>query len=280
LPEVNGDAGTALDRESKGRLQVSELHYTRSFGENSMTAGLLNPACVLDASEIANDETSQFLSSTFVNNPTIAFPDYTLGACVHYERNQSHPGVNLLLTSSHGLADNPNHSYAELVDVTAAGKGLFIGSELYWQSSADIWRVGIWTSTADHAALDGSGRNEYNYGAYLSADHAFAHSKINLRLGAANDDVSEAAGFASLALETTLAEHTLGAALGKTRVSSKAGSDKGDTLQAEVYMRFALRDNLHLSPSLQYIENSDFDATDSHFDQKIAVYTLRAGYNF
>ena len=280
LVEVNGDAGTALDRDNKGRLQVSGLHYTFLSGANSMTMGLINPACVLDASAIANDETSQFLSSSFVNNPTIAFPDYALGTCMHFEASQTRPGINLLLSSSHGLADNPNRSYSELVDVTATGKGLFIGSELYWHMAADIWRIGIWTSTADHAALDGSGNNEHNYGAYLSTDHRFANSKINLRLGWANDKVSLATGFASLALETTLATHTLGAALGKTLVSDKAGSGSGDTLQAEVYVRIVLNDRLHLSPSLQYIENSGFDATASLHDQTITVYALRAGYAF
>jgi len=278
--EANADAGTALDHDGKGRLQVSEIHYTRAFGENSMTVGLLRPSCVLDASEVANDETAQFLSGSFVNNPTIAFPDYALGACLHLEQGQTGPGMNLLLSSSHGLADNPNASYSELLDVSADGKGVFAGAELYWQTAHGMWRLGVWQSTADAAYLDGSATMDHNFGMYLTTDQALGASKLNLRVGMANDKVSEAAGFIGLALETELAGDTLGIGVAQTDVSDKAGPGKEDTRQAEVYLRMVLADNLRITPSLQWIENSGFDNTATVYDKSLLVYGIRASYLF
>lgn len=280
LVEVNADAGSALDRDNKGRLQVSELHYSHPFGENTLTLGLLNPACVLDSSEVANDETRQFLSSHFVNNPTIAFPDYALGTCIHFEEGKTRPGFNLLLSSSHGLADNPNRSYSELVDVTATGKGLFIGGELYGTSRNSRWHLGVWTSTTEHVRLDDSGNTQENYGAYLSIDQTFGDNKINLRIGAANEKVSETAGFISLAIETPVASHTLGIGIAKTMVSKAIQTDKDDTSQAEVYIRFDLHDKLHITPSVQQIQNSGFDNSASNFDKVLTVYSVRTSYNF
>ena len=39
LPDTNADAGTALDGDGKGRLQVSVLHYLRRFGDHEWVFG-------------------------------------------------------------------------------------------------------------------------------------------------------------------------------------------------------------------------------------------------
>lgn len=280
LAEANANAGTATDADGKGRLQVSELLYSHYFGENRIALGLIDPACTLDASKVANDETSQFLSNTFVNNPTIAFPDYALGSCMHFANTQNSTGVNLVLTSSNGLADNPNHSYSELVDVGASGKGVFFGSELFWRDALAIWRVGVWTSTGANSVLGNPNETEANYGAYLTTDHVYNNMTFNLRLGVSNQKVSAAAAYIGLAMEIPLDRHTLGAALGQTQVSDDAGPDTGNTSQAEVYMRFALAEHLHITPDVQYIINSGFDSSGSEFDTHVMVYSVRAGYTF
>ncbi|TDY03652.1 carbohydrate porin [Thiohalophilus thiocyanatoxydans] len=280
IPEANGDAGTALDRDGKGRLQISEVHYSRSFGDNSLTIGLLDPDCRLDSSRVANDETRQFLSTPFVNNPTIAFPDYSLGACMHIERTSGRPGMNLLLTSSHGLADNPDVSYSELFDIGASGKGVFIGTELYWQKARNIWRVGLWQSTADTSYIDGSGQVDDNYGIYMSSDHKLYQYQLNIRLGMANSDVSEVSDFIGLALETDVTGHTLGAALARTGVSKKIQAKMNNRYQSELYLRYAFSDGIQLTPSLQWIKHSKFDTGDEERDEDMLVFSFRVSYLF
>jgi porin len=286
--EANKDAGSALDRDGHGRFQVSEFNYNQPLGVNEVSAGLINPASYLDTSKVANSETDQFLGASFVNNTTIEFPDYTLGGVYHFlpkkAANQNWPDFTIVATSSHGLADNPNASYSELVDVRAHGKGAFVAGEAYGQLEIGkiktiAWRAGVWTNTADHPKLNGSGNNASNYGLYLNADvdldSLLPKSKLNLRTGFANESVSPAAQFYATSLETPLANHTLGVGLAQTRVSSKVNNG-ADMSQAEVYMRFDLRDNLHVTPSIQWIENSGLTKT----SKSGGIVSLRGGYAF
>ena len=207
-----------------------------------------------------------------------------LGACFHYEEATNRPGLNILLTSSHGLADNPNTSYSELVDLGAEGKGAFIVAELYWTTASSRWHIGIWSNSAHHAYLDDSGQTGNNQGAYLSTDHFFGQTKLNLRIGAANDEISTAARFIALTQETPLFGQTLGLGLAKTGVSDKAktesGADMADSQQAEAYVRFELESNWHLTPSVQWIQNSGFDDSATHYAREISIYSLRSSYTF
>jgi hypothetical protein len=275
VAEANADAATAVDGDDRGRLQVSELHYSLPLGGDRMILGLLNPAGFLDASEIANDESNQFLAASFVNNPTIAFPDYTLGAAYHHDAQGGIPGYTLLLASSHGLADNAGRSYAELVAVDADGKGLFAAVELYWLRGATILRLGLWQRSDAQARLSGSGE-ESNYGLYGVADGSLGQGRWNLRLGLANDAVSEAANFAAVALEQPLAGHTLGLGLAHTGASNRLGPEGGDRLHAETYLRIDLNDALHLTPSLQFIRHGGLDQS----ARALWLAALRASYAF
>jgi porin len=86
---VNGDA--AGDRSK----DVTQLWYQQSLlndtlairvGKLDMSGGFECRGCPVsfDGSLYANDETAQFLNNALINNPTIPFPDYGLGAIVHY----------------------------------------------------------------------------------------------------------------------------------------------------------------------------------------------------
>jgi hypothetical protein len=279
LEEVNSDAGTALDRDGRGRLQVSEFNYNRALGENEISAGLIKPTGYLDTSEVANDETGQFLGASFVNNTTIEFPDYTLGATYRMPPKASRPGITVVASSSNGLADNPNRSYSELVDVTAKGKGAFVAAEASGEIKTVTWRAGAWTNTADHPHLNDPGKNASNYGLYFSGDVDLgslrAKTKLNIRTGFANADVSAAAQFLAASLQTPLAGHTLGVGLAQTNVSSKV-SNGADMRQAEIYYRYDLMDHLHVSPSIQWIQNSGL-TKDSNSG---TVVSLRGGVVF
>lgn len=281
LTEANADAGSATDRDNRGRIQISELHYSCTYTQRCFSVGLIDPAAFLDASEVANDETSQFLNTTLVNNPTIAFPDYTLGVVFHQDHAAGIPGYTLFVSSSHGLADNPDKSYSQLVDIGAAGKGAFIAAEVYWQNETSTRRIGIWNSTADHPSLDGSSSTESNYGAYVLLDLLLDNNRINLRGGVANDEVSEAAGFVALAAEHSYSKYTIGAGISRTWLADAARSpNRDDQSSAELYARYAVADNFSVSPSIQWLQNSGFDASEINYAREVVVYSLRGSYTF
>lgn len=283
IPEANGDAGSALDRDDKGRFQVSELKYTFPVGANgSVAAGLLDPPVYLDTSEVANDENAQFLGATFKNNPTIELPDYTLGI-VYAGKIGDKTGYTLALTGSNGLADSPNKSYSQLFDVSAPGKGVFAAAEFNWTSDKATYRVGAWTNTADHAELNGASTDESNYGIYALADWTLGAGKANARIGVANEEVSEPAGFVSFALEYPVRKVVLGAGISQTIVSNdaqKADPSLDDTTQVEIYARFDLGHDIHVSPDLQFIRNSGFRSDSTEVDDRLTLIGVRLGYAF
>jgi len=280
IPEANQDAATAVDRTDSGRLQISGLHYLWYLGQDALVLGLINPAGPIDNSDIANNETSQFLGKTLVNNPTIAFPDYALGMVYFYKPDSQHIDLTFLVSSSHGLGDNPDKSYAELADITAAGKGAFAVAEMTWRQARAIWRSGIWLQTADNAWLDGSGRTESNYGVYLNTDHEFGRYGVNLRLGIANSRVSEAAQFIGVAVDRNFGRQHAGIGYTYTVVSDHASAGTGNRGQFEAYYRFDQNDHLSITPSFQRIHNSNFDQSGRTVDRDVNVVSVRASYTF
>lgn len=280
LGEANADAGSALDRDGNGRLQVSELHYFHALGEGLLVTGLLDVTGTLDTSEVANNETQQFLSSSLVNNPTIGFPDYSLGVVYNREFDESR-GYSLAVTSSHGLADNPDASYTQLVDIGAKGKGVFAAAEGLWPAAGTQLHLGVWVNTADHARLDGRPGTKQNYGLYLVADGKMGNSLWNVRAGLANDEVSQAAQFLSAALERPMHQATLGLGLAFTGLSSKDTTPNlDDMVQAEGYLRFEPRANVSVTPSVQWLSNSGFDASGQPLDSDQLLLSLRLNYTF
>ena len=284
ISESNGDVGSATNRDGDGRIQLSEIHYTTDVGPGSLTVGLVDASGFLDGSDVANDETSQFLGGTFVNNPTIGFPDYTLGFAYHID-NKNGPDYTFFLGSSHGLGDNSKKSYSQLVNVgddidATHEKGVFAAAEIGLPIAGTSVRAGIWTNTSDQDRHDGNGTDE-NYGIYGVVDGSAGKVKWNMRLGWANEDVSSAESFISFAGEMPVAGMTLGAAIGHVKQSDPAQTaTTDDTTHAEIYLRHDYSDSFSITPSIQFIENSGFDSSNSSFDDSQTIFSLRANYAF
>lgn len=277
LEEANGDAGSALDRDDNGRLQISELHYIQSLNSHgAVELGLLDTTGSLDTNDVANDETSQFLAGPLVNNPSIEFPDYTLGGIYNHELNEN-LAFNLALTSSNGLGDNPKRSYSQLFDVGDDGKGVFAAAEAGWRIAEYTLRAGTWLNSADHDKLDGSSGSEDNYGVYANIDGGIGNGHWNIRLGAANEEVSQTARFASFAVDFPLGISTVGLGVAHSWLSDdETTADLDDSTLVELYARFDVWDELSLTPSVQWLKNSGFDASNTAYDDSLMVYGLRA----
>ena len=125
LPEANTDAGSALNKDSKGRLQLSELYYQYRFSSTQqISVGLLDMSGFFEQSRIASDETTQFLGTYFTGNPLIEFQDYTLGMVYEHELVKD-VALRAAVSSSNGLADNSTRSYNDVLSITELEKGVF-----------------------------------------------------------------------------------------------------------------------------------------------------------
>ncbi len=275
--EANADAGSALDGNGRGRLQLSELHYRLPLASSTFYLGLLDPARFLDASDIANDETRQFISADLVNDPSIALPDYTIGLAWHDNSDPARADMTLFVSSSNGLADNPDASYRELLDLGADGKGLFTAAEFYLPHGDGIWRIGAWLNSAPHARFDASGERIAS-GLYASIDGRFGATHWNLRLGLADPRVVEAARFIGIALSRSVgAADAWGLGWTHTGLSPHArDAGFGDIEHGEFWWRHGFESQLTLSASLQWLRNSGFETANG----EVWVTTLRATWSF
>ncbi len=279
LPEANADAGSSLDKDRSGRVQISEFAY-RLFMKNSqtLTLGLLDVTAYFDQSRIASDENSQFLGVSFVQNPTIEFPDYTLG--IVYENYLSQQTIlRAALTSSNGIADNPNVSYSQLVDITDKDKGAFTILSLSNKTEKWLFRGGIWSHTEAHGSLDENRLNEKNYGAYFLSGYREGKHGINLRLGQSNENVSLAHRFFGLSYQYNKTPFVFGAGAAKIFFSDNVPSGTwANTYHFETYLRYQINHRLYITADIQQLINSNLDSSNTLRDHHQNLLGLRLTY--
>lgn len=282
IGEANGDARSALDGNDRGRFQVSELFYNISLGEPTLGIGLLDPMANLDTDAIANDENSQFLAGPLINNPTIEFPDYTLGFTIDAEPEEVGMGYHFFFGSSHGLGNTESRDYSDVFDLNSKHKGVFAAGEGVWKTTYITSRLGIWFNSSDHESLGVSLDNtdfkgdKNNYGIYGSLNGPINAGKWSVRAGWADPSVSEAAWTLSAALEYPVyTATTAGLGVAYTAASSDLGPEFGDNSLAELYLRFDLDAHLQVSPIFQYVHNPGFDKTEVVVDQDQWIAGLR-----
>ncbi|MDD5020118.1 MAG: carbohydrate porin [Candidatus Omnitrophica bacterium] len=75
------------DADNNNDVHLTEVWYEQGACNDrlALTFGKLDPTVYFDTNEAANDETTQFLGRIFRNNPTVEFPDNTLGIRFAYE---------------------------------------------------------------------------------------------------------------------------------------------------------------------------------------------------
>lgn len=277
----NALVGETTDENGNGRLAVTQLFYQLPTPNGHLSMGLLDITAAFDNNTVANTEYEQFMAGAFVNNPTIAFPSFVLGA--EYQGHVTDQlDLHLFAGSDSGLEDG-DHSYHGVFNIDGKRdgyrKGAFTSAELDWQNpNGQALKGGIWYDTGDSAELDGTGSGN-GYGLFALAETPLGHGTLQGRVGLANDKVVEAANFLSVAyqlpIKLTQRDSTLGLAVARTGASSKLSVDD-PVYQAEAYWRINLAGTLYVSPDLQYIVNPNFDASMDN----VWVAGVRAGLSF
>ncbi len=261
-PTANGDASSVLTADGSGGIQISELNYTFFMQQNrTLMLGLIDPSAWLDRGRIANDENKHFLNGSFVNNATIEFPDYTLGGVFRLLGDASRPELTFVVAGSDGIADIPDRSYQDLLDLNADGRGVFVGAGASWLSANWSRRFGVWLRTDDHPVADNTDESETNFGAYGVLGWQSGAHAVNVRAGFSNPDVSIAEAFLAVAYQRSLPLGLLGLGVAYTDISSGyQGSGRGQALDSEIFIRIPiLKGKGHVSPSIQYIEAPGID---------------------
>jgi len=282
------------DADDDEHVVVSEIWYEQGlFNDKALiTFGKLDPTVYFDTNEVANDETTQFLSYIFRSNPAVEFPDNTFAI-----RAAAMPASWLEL--NYGVFDGDS-------DWDNIGDNLFnIGQVTFKAEFFGLpgnYRFLGWSNNSRHTKwLDPAEEKEDSCGFGLSFDQK-VHDMVTLfaRYGwqdpkVYNPDLT-AAGDLNYSLEHSWSaglqvegkpwnreNDVLGIAVGQAIPSDdykKAGELKAKNEgHFEAYYRIRINDHLSISPDFQYIwDPFGKDIADDTDD--IFVYGLRTQVDF
>lgn len=259
---LNDDAGSTQDEDGVDRLTVLEAwsEFTMLDERFTITAGKIDLTNYFDNNASANDETTQFISSAFVNSAAFAVPENA-------------PGVRFRTTLA-----NRFHFQAGFSSTDNSGKDLF----------EDIYRIaGIGFTFLPDSDFESNFR-VYGYqhpsagdasGYGISFDHvSFGAFNLFARYGANENDLAdywgiETAWSAGTRLVTDIA--------GKTAVLGLAGGenipadpDLNNERLMEIYSRYRINKWACLSPHLQMIWNAGGGS------DRITLFGVRTNFNF
>ncbi len=279
---VNGDFA------SREAFNIIEFWVQQSFfddtlqlriGKLDMTGTFDCRGCPVsfDGNMYANDENTQFLNSALVNNPTIPFPDYGLGAILHWNPIEV---WYLSVGAADSQADKREtgfntafHNEDYFVYVTETGiTPRFDSPDGPLQGA---YRVGLWYSPEPRAnsqdAENGRAWRD-DTGLYLSFDQLLAKENSDpddtqglgafFRYGYVDDKTNDIPDFYSFGIQYEgLFEgrdaDVLGIGYARGFFSDRASSIYRDDYESviETYYNARITQWLNLSPSIQYVAN-------------------------
>lgn len=276
---VNGDFAP---REA---LNLIELWYQQSLwddtlqvrlGKIDMTGGFECRGCPVsfDCNRYANDENTQFLNSALVNNPTIPFPDYGIGAIVLWAPSE-------WWYVSFGAADAQADKRETGLNTAFHGEDYFVymmetGLTPAFQSAngglPGAYRVGVWYDPQPKARLDETRIYRDDTGFYLSFDQMLSKENNDpddtqglgafFRYGYASGRVNAVSNFFSGGIQYEgLFEgrdaDVLGIGYAHGVLSDRSGSPFSEDFESvlEVYYAWKAAGWLTITPSVQYVTN-------------------------
>lgn len=268
--------GANADAIGNRSLDIVELFYDVSLADSlGLTVGKIDFSGFFDASAYANDEASQFLNGALVNNPTIPFPDYSLGVILTYNLSD-----NWYLTG--GVADAQ-------ADGRETGFNTAFHDEDYFfyiletgvttaKESANgdlegVYRFGVWNDPQPKAHSDATKEYRDDIGFYASADQMLSKENndpedtqglgVFFRYGYAEDKRNDMEHFYSFGAQYQgLIEgrdnDVLGMGFANGQFSDKASTTytKDHEGVIEAYYSIEVSETIHLTPDVQYVINS------------------------
>lgn len=246
---VNADNETG-DLASGGYsdTRIAEVWYQFPIGEmTSLKVGKIDPTGIFDANEIANDETTQFLSDSFVNNPAIAFPGYTSGASLRIDAS-ANVIANLGIFESAG-------DFAGTLDSSFAIGEVDFSHEM--GGYPGNFRLIAWNE--DSTA---------NKGWAINLDQGVSDTITLMMRYGIQEDTEPFDSALSFGAQWRLGDDNVGAAFSRLAATATGADDES---HFEVYYSHAVADHIHITADIQQISNPDFDGN----ADSVTVYGLR-----
>ncbi|MBA7629417.1 Porin B [subsurface metagenome] len=283
-PSVGSYFGVNADAIGDRAILVKQFYYEGPIFDDNLTLmiGKIDFTGVFDTSAYADDECTQFLNAAFVDDPTIPFPDYSLGAVLTYALTDSWYVMG-------GIADAEADGRETGFNTTFDGDDYF----LYIFETAvtpqldsakgplqGAYRVGFWADPRPKAHSDTTNTYRNDVGFYLSFDQMLAKENSDpedsqglgtfFRYGYADSRKNDLTNFWSVGFQYQgllegRDDDVLGVGFAQGIFSDKASTTYTNDYESvlELYYSVQVTPRLSLTPSIQYVTNPGGDRTTS-----------------
>ena len=259
LAQANAAVGETLNDHEHGRIIPWQLFYRHDTDRGALAAGLIDPAAWIDGNGIANNEFTQFLGVTFLNNPTIDLPAASAGLAYTTAFGNGF-GLAALVANATGIEPRFRRAF----DVGRRGDGAFAALEVQWSEADMSANLGAWVNSRDHDT-DGDGVDDdrlargHARGIYGNLSGRLDRGDWNLRAGWADPEVQSTAGFLGLTYQRPMGRALIGAGASRTFASGHIPEPHADLIQFELYARIPVAAGVSVTADLQHISHSGFD---------------------
>ena len=265
---VGGISPVNADFIGSRSLDVVEVFYETDLMDNlGLTIGKIDFTGFFDAGNYANDEASQFLNGALVNNPSIPFPDYSLGFILS-------AGLSDNLSVMAGVADAEADGRETGFRTTFDGEDYFFYiAEMAFVPEGELasqYTVGLWYDPQPKASSGSDVENTDDVGFYFNIDHElFTEAGTEdqglgafFRYGFANEDKNDISGFYSCGLQYVglVAGRDVdvcGLGYASACMSGEAEDEFPSDYEGiiEAYYNCEVCPAFHVSPDIQYVTN-------------------------
>lgn len=230
-----------------------------------------------DGNAYANDETSQFLNTALVNNPTIPFPEVGLGALVHVQLTDSwYISAGVADADAQATRSGFESAFGGPADAFAIFETGYVpeiksAKGVMWGA----YRVGLWYDPQAKERLDDPGHfKRDDVGFYTSCEQMVWKENAGddtqglglfARYGLADGEVNEIRNFWSTGLQyqgllPTRDNDVLAFGVAQGLLSPDAGFSKAQETVLEMYYKIQVTGWMTISPDFQYIFHPGADA--------------------
>ncbi|OXU15326.1 carbohydrate porin [Sedimentisphaera salicampi] len=267
-------------------MDIVEFFYEGTFMDESITLniGKLDFTGIFDTSKYADDECSQFLNASLVDDPAIPFPEQGLGIVAKWDITDSWylmGGAADAQADSRtsgfdtAFSDEPYYFYA-----LETGKSISLSS-----SKGDLpgtYRAGLWVDRQDKTGFAAAKTTSEDTGFYISCDQMLIKENEDredsqgiggfFRYGWADSEYNSVTNFFSFGVQAaglidTRDEDILGIGYSRGFFSDQADNTYIRDYESvmEGYYNFQLSPSFVLSPNLQYVSNAGGEAVSDAF---------------
>ncbi|MCK9275846.1 MAG: carbohydrate porin [Syntrophales bacterium] len=280
IPALSGFNDDADDNQN---LRPSEVWYEHIWCDNRVRirGGKIDLTTDFDTNAVSNSETDQFLSTGFVNNVAVEFPnDNGAGAMIWVAPVDSWEiGI--------GAADADGDWDSALDDIFTITE---ISFSPRFTDRKGNYRIYGWLNGTDHEhLLDSSKTDAHNYGFGLSFDQeVLEFLTIFTRYGWQCGSVSQiehafSAGFQFTGNPYGRESDAFGMAYGMAvpgddwkELKRSNGNNPGNEHHLEIYYTVKMNDHLNVSPDVQWVRNGNGDRA----SDDLWVFGIRAQLSF